>query len=71
MSVDHVIYYWTGGRAAGEWRIAHPAIWPERISPDQLYQSLREMGYVAHHGSARIGPPEGPPSEEDFRSVGV
>lgn len=32
---------------------------------------LRIAGYVAHIGSTTIGPPEGPPSMEQYADVGV
>lgn len=55
-----VVYYWTGGTERGQWNEAQYGTRDE----------LRKMGYVAHNGIRSIGAPEGPPSIEDFKSLG-
>lgn len=50
-----VIYYWVGGRVEGQW---HATLGYS----EEMLESVRHMGYVAHPGRTSIGAPEGPPS---------
>jgi hypothetical protein len=54
------VWYWVGDRVTGEW---HRGDAGTRAAWEQA-------GHVAHDGSTRIGAPEGPPSEEQFRRLG-
>lgn len=67
MSKYDVVYHWVGGREEGRWHEVHtvPEMAEERLA------EVRRMGYVAHRGVKSIGAPEGPPSDADFRAIGM
>lgn len=58
------IYWWQGGTQSGKWNLATP-----QGSLDIAVKRVEQMGYVAHKGNTKVGPPEGPPSAEDFQRI--
>ncbi len=81
MTTYDVIYYWTGGREVGEWNatlsVGHDSHYidgsltnPTR-NIDDLISKIRRQGYVAHRGLRSIGPPEGPPTDAEFKALGL
>ena len=59
MKTFNCVYYWVGGTEEGKWRQADAG----------TCEKCRRMGYVAHNGNTKIGPPDGPPSEAELKSV--
>ncbi len=70
-----VVWFWTGGREEGEWRPstvrAKDPKHPTRKEIHEHRAALDRAGYVNHSGSTRIGPPEGPPSDAEFKALGL
>lgn len=59
------IYAWLGNAGSGEW-LMFPLV---DKTAKQLEVRLRRNGFVAHSGSTKIGPPEGPPSNDEINEV--
>jgi hypothetical protein len=59
------VYWWNGGTEHGKWM----------RSDAGTRDALRNMGYVAHNGSSKIGAPVGPPTlveiQEVLRPIGL
>jgi hypothetical protein len=76
--MEDCVWFWVGGRAAGEWRRATLApSWatvngeaPPSTLP-ALRAEIERGGRPAVVGSLLAGPPEGPPAEDRFRALGV
>lgn len=64
-----VIYWWQGGRKAGKWREIILSTHPD--APKELLERIGHQGYVAHLGCHSIGPPEGPPTDAEFKALGL
>jgi len=66
---DIVVYVWF----CDAWRIVAIqtkfAGRPSRAEVEDHIQAMNKCGYVAHRGTLSIGPPEGPPSDADFKAV--
>ena len=71
MTKYDVIWYWSGGRVEGEWHEATWNVYPDRHNLTETLQAIRNGGRVCHPGTRNIGQPIGPPSEADFKAVGV
>jgi hypothetical protein len=67
MSNATTVWYWIGGTVEGNWRRTFGNT--SEIGLQDTYHRLRLAGYVAHIGSLLIGPPEGPPTAEQFEEV--
>lgn len=61
------LWYWKGGREVGEWR--EVLVGPSEIAA--ATSGLRAAGYATHRGSTKIGPPEGPPHDDEFKALGT
>ncbi len=67
------IYYWVGGREAGEWiavstRVMEAA---DVQGSDVVVERMNRAGYVTKRGAKNVGPPEGPPADADFKAIGM
>lgn len=60
-----VVYCWIGGREEGSW------IEVTTYSVEDTIAQLTRQGYVAVRGSESVGPPEGPPSDDRFKALGL
>lgn len=61
------VWYWNGGSESGQWRRTYGNT--SELGLRETFHKLRCAGYVAHIGSTTIGPPEGPPSADQFAEV--
>lgn len=70
-----VIWYWQGGRVDGRWRSSWPAAsnlnGPTSENVEHHIKYLNSTGYVAHRGTRKIGPPDGPPDDSEFKAIGL
>ncbi len=61
------VYYWTGGRVEGYWTETQT----QGSAIEETLEHLARAGYVAHRGLRSIGAPEGPPSDAEFKALGL
>ena len=66
MAKSDIVYYWAGGRRVGRWNPSYPT-----ISTEETLRRFKLAGYVAHPGLKSIGPPEGAPSDAEFKALGL
>ncbi len=67
MTKYDTVYWWQGGREVGNWIETQT----QGTGLDEVREHCRRGGYVAHLGHTDIGPPEGPPSDAEFKALGL
>ena len=63
----HIVCYWTGGREQGHWT----ETLTQGSAIEETLEHLKRAGFVAHRGIQAIGAPEGPPSDSEFKALGL
>ncbi len=67
----YVVFYWNNEAQTATWREARfGGALDTCKTQTELVSYLNGMGFVAKRGTTSVGPPEGPPSNADFRAIG-